>query len=102
MLKGVPTTETVDGEVVETTIFNLYRLRNKALIKELIMYNPDINVDRVRALGMVMLYREEFMIRYGGSPESAKNIIEADYLGNDEYFTTNYDRKFLDRKKPFN
>ena len=102
LLKGVPTTETVDGEVVETTIFNLYRLRNKALIKELIMYNPDINVDRVRALGMVMLYREEFMIRYGGSPESAKNVIEADYLGNDEYFTINYDRKFLDRKKPFN
>lgn len=102
LLKGVPTTETIDGETVETTVFNLYRLRNKALIKELIMYNPDINVDRVRALGMAMLYREEFMIRYGGSPESAKNVIDADYLGNDEYFTINYDRKFLDRKKPFN
>jgi len=102
LLKGVPSVETVDGEEVETTIFNLYRLKNKALIKELIMFNPDINVDRVRALGMVMLYREEFMIRYGGTPETARNVIDADYLGNDDYFTINYDRRFLSNKKPFN
>lgn len=102
LLKGVPSVETVDGEEVETTIFNLYRLKNKALIKELIMFNPDINVDRVRALGMAMLYREEFMIRYGGTPETARNVIDADYLGNDDYFTINYDRRFLNNKKPFN
>jgi len=43
---------------------NLYFIKCRALLKELVLFNPDINVDRVRALGMVMLYREEFMILY--------------------------------------
>ena len=53
-------------KIKQITIPNLYRLRNKALIQELIAFTPEINVDRVRALGMVMLYREEKMILYNG------------------------------------
>jgi hypothetical protein len=44
----------------------LYTLRNRALLKELALYNPIINVDRIRALGMLMLYREEKIILYNG------------------------------------
>lgn len=77
----------------ETTVFNLTRVRNRALIKELMLYNPDINVDRVRALGLLMLYREQFMVTYNGDPSSSKNVIESDYLGNDDYFTRNYDNR---------
>lgn len=91
LLKPVTIQSSEDGE--ETTVFNLTRIRNRALIKELMLYNPDINVDRVRALGLLMLYREQFMVTYNGDPSSSKNIVESDYLGNDDYFTRNYDNR---------
>ena len=82
-----------EGNEIEKTASNLYKIRNIALIKELIAFNPEINVDRVRALGMAMLYREEKMVLYGGNPQSAKQEIESDYLGNDPFFTRNYDER---------
>lgn len=91
LLKPVTIQSGEDGE--ETTVFNLARIRNRALIKELMLYNPDINVDRVRALGLLMLYREQFMVTYNGDPSSSKNVVESDYLGNDDYFTRNYDNR---------
>jgi hypothetical protein len=91
LLKPVTIQSSEDGK--ETTVFNLTRIRNRALIKELMLYNPDINVDRVRALGLLMLYREQFMVTYNGDPSSSKNVVESDYLGNDDYFTRNYDNR---------
>lgn len=91
LLKPVIIQSSEDGE--ETTVFNLTRIRNRALIKELMLYNPDINVDRIRALGLLMLYREQFMVTYNGDPSSSKNVVESDYLGNDDYFTRNYDNR---------
>lgn len=91
LLKPVTIQSGEDGE--ETTVFNLTRIRNRALIKELMLYNPDINVDRVRALGLLMLYREQFMVTYNGDPSASKNVVESDYLGNDDYFTRNYDNR---------
>ena len=91
LLKPVTIQSSEDEE--ETTVFNLTRIRNRALIKELMLYNPDINVDRVRALGLLMLYREQFMVTYNGDPSSSKNVVESDYLGNDDYFTRNYDNR---------
>lgn len=91
LLKPITIQSGENGE--ETTVFNLTRIRNRALIKELMLYNPDINVDRVRALGLLMLYREQFMVTYNGDPSSSKNIVESDYLGNDDYFTRNYDNR---------
>lgn len=94
LIKPVPVIETDEnGEVHERNVSNLYRIKSIALIRELIAFNPEINVDRVRALGMAMLYREEKMILYGGNPQSARQEVEADYLGNDPYFTRNYDEK---------
>lgn len=75
-----------EGEEIETTVPNLYRIRNRALLEELIAFNPEINVDRVRALGMVMLYREEKMILYQGNPSSESSKVSKDYLGNDPFF----------------
>ena len=76
---------------VEVQEFNLYNLRNRALIKELIQYNNDGNFDRVRALGMVMLYRQQYLILYGGDvKEGVESYDEEDYLGNDPFFTNNY------------
>lgn len=83
----------INGEEQEVTEFNLYSIRNRALLKELILFNPDINVDRVRALGMLMLYRQEKMILYQGDVEKSKKPANASYLGNDSFFTRNYEGK---------
>ena len=74
------------GEEVETTVQNLFRIRNRALLEELIAFNPEINVDRIRALGMVMLYREEKMVLYQGTPSRDTEEVPKDYLGNDPFF----------------
>lgn len=90
LMKPVPIIQNVDGEDVEVTAYNLNFLRNRALIEELIAFNPEINVDRIRALGMVMLYREDKMVLYQGNPSRDSGEVPKDYLGNDKFFTENY------------
>lgn len=90
LMKPVTIIQNVDGEDVEVTVYNLNFLRNRALIEELIAFNPEINVDRIRALGMVMLYREEKMVLYQGNPSRDSEEVPKDYLGNDKFFTENY------------
>ena len=90
LMKPVTIIQNVDGEDVEVTVYNLNFLRNRALIEELIAFNPEINVDRIRALGMVMLYREEKMVLYQGNPSRDSQEVPKDYLGNDKFFTENY------------
>lgn len=91
LLKPVPVIIEEEGEVKETTVPNLYRIKNRALLEELINYTPEINVDRIRALGMVMLYREEKMILYQGNPSADREEkADASYLGNDPFFTRNF------------
>lgn len=77
-----------DDNEVEVTLNNCAFLRNRALIKEMIAYNPDINVDRIRAIGMLMLLREDRII-YGGGKIN-KRQTDDKYLGNDKYFINNY------------
>jgi hypothetical protein len=67
LLKPINIDAVVDDETVVKSIPNLFTIKNRALLKELIAFNPEINVDRVRALGMVMLYREELLIRGKGT-----------------------------------
>lgn len=81
-----------EGEEVETTVQNLFRIRNRALLEELIAFNPEINVDRIRALGMVMLYREEKMVLYQGNPSRDTEEIPKDYLGNDPFFQQDFSK----------
>ena len=47
------------GETVTMTIPNLRRIRSIGYIKECIAWNPDINTDRVSAMDMVMILRED-------------------------------------------
>ena len=95
LIKPVPIINQIDGEEIEQTIPNLYFIKNRALLKELVAYNPFVNVDRVRALGMLMLYRQEKIILYQG--DMNKTIDEDRYKDaaeNDEFFTENYDARF--------
>lgn len=91
LLQPVPTIIKEDGEDKEVNIPRLYSLRNRALLEELISYTPELNVDRIRALGMVMLYRQEKVILYRDNL-NAKSQEEASssYLGNDSFFQRNY------------
>lgn len=91
LLKPVTVIQTVDGEEQEVMIPNLYTLRNRALIKELIMYNSEGNFDRISAMGMLMLLREDRMIIYKGEVSKEKEEkARSGYLGNDNYFERNY------------
>ena len=102
-----PVTITVkndDGTEEQKDVPNLYTLRNRAFIQELIAFNPEINVDRVRAFGMAMLYREEKVILYNGNiGRNRLNKARAGYLGNDPFFKKNYDdkiTKYIERGIP--
>ena len=98
LLKPQPTITVNDGgEETETTIPTLYSIRNRALLDELTNFSPEINVDRIRALGMVMLAREEKVILYQGDMSKAKQTEMGDELARDEFFTKNYDQRFLSK-----
>lgn len=98
------TVKNADGTEEQKDVPNLYTLRNRAFIQELIAFNPEINVDRVRAFGMVMLYREEKVILYNGNiGRNRLNKARAGYLGNDPFFKKNYDdkiTKYIERGMP--
>lgn len=91
LLKPVSTIVEEDGEEREVLVSNLYFIRGRALLEELIAFDPVRNFDRIRALGMLMIYREEKMILYGGrlNAEDAEKVDKS-YLGNDDYFSRNY------------
>lgn len=74
---------------------SLYLLKTRALIEEAIQFTPEINVDRIRALGMVMLYREEYIILYGNNlNKESREKVKKDDPSNDAFFTRNYDFRF--------
>ena len=84
-----------DGEIIEESVPMLYSIRNRALLEELITYTPELNVDRIRAMGMVMLYRQEKIILYQGNPSADReDEADANYLGNDDFFKKNFDKRF--------
>ena len=100
LLKPVPTIIKEDGEDKEITVSNLFFIRNRALLKELVLFNPDINVDRIRALGMLMLYREEKMILYQGNiTADREEQANKNYLGNDPFFENNFREGRIKNKK---
>ena len=83
-----------EGNDIEVQQANLYRLKNRALIKELILWNPDINVDRIMAMVQLVLYREEKMILYGGNMSSSGQDSGSE-LADDPFFKQNYDARYI-------
>lgn len=75
----------------------LYKVKNRAFLKECILYTPHINVDRIRSFGLLMLYRQQFVILYEGDIAGHQRDNREDdpeYAGNDEFFKKNYTDKF--------
>lgn len=95
LLSPVPIMQTIDGEEKEVLVPRLFTVRNRALLKELINYNSEGNFDRISAMGMVMLLREDRMIRYQGDVSKEKQEkANSSYDGNDPFFKRNYDSRF--------
>lgn len=95
LLSPVPIMQTIDGEEKEVLVPRLFTVRNRALLKELINYNSEGNFDRISAMGMLMLLREDRMIRYQGDVSKEKQEkVNSSYDGNDPFFKRNYDSRF--------
>ena len=90
LLKPRTIIQKIDNENKEVTVPTLYTIKNRALLKELILFNPDINVDRIMALIQVMLFREQLLVTYQNEIGEDTQIPSESYLGNDEFFKENY------------
>lgn len=91
LLSPVPVIQTIDGESKEVMVPRLFTVRNRALLKELISYNPEGNFDRISAMGMLMLLREDKMIKYQGNVgRDRQENAENSYDGEDPFFKRNY------------
>ena len=84
-----------NNEEIEIKVPNLHFIKNRALLKELSLFNPDINVDRIMSLVQLMIFREQKMITYQGNIKRDTSKIEKDYAGNDEFFTRNFDARHI-------
>ena len=80
-----------NGEEKEVTRHNLDFIKNKALLIELSQWNPVGNFDRVSALGMLMLIREDKLRLMGGSYNGNEDSWnDPDDILNDEYWNNNF------------
>lgn len=94
LLRPTVVVQEVDGEPTEVTIPALFNLRSRAFIKELINFNNEGNFDRISAMGMLMLLREDKMITYQGNiSKERQEKASKSYLGNDPFFSRNYRSK---------
>lgn len=78
------------GEIHIEEIPQLYDIRNRALLQELVSYAPEKNTDRVSALFQVMFYREQFIILYGESPEDESHLPKD--AADDDFFNKDWER----------
>lgn len=89
LLKPITEVTEIEGKEVETKVPNLSKLRQRALIKELIQWNTEGNFDRVSSLGMLMLLREDRLVLYGGDKDKMqKQNVKT--LADDPFFEENY------------
>ena len=93
LLKPVTVSREEEGQIITSTVPNLFFIKDRALLLELSKYNPDGNFDRIMSLCQLMIYREEKMILYQGDMTKA-NRKPSTYLGNDPFFKRNYDERF--------
>lgn len=80
-----------DNNNTEVKIPNLYRIKNRALLKELVLWNPQGNFDRVMSLVQLMLYREEKMVLYHGDLKHTEEVGSG--MEKDDYWDKNYPGK---------
>ena len=91
LLRPITMLKKYQDEEEEIIVPRLFTLRTRALIEELIGYNDVGNFDRVSSMMMLMLLREDRMVRYNGNLlASREEDGDKNYLGNDPFFERNY------------
>lgn len=99
LLQPVTMTQNYQDDETEVTVSKLFTMKSRALIEELIGYNELGNFDRVSAMMMLMLLREDKMIMYNGNLLSSRSDdTGAGYLGNDPFFKINYKNSHINNK----
>lgn len=76
----------------KTGLLNLHKIRSIGYLKEAIAWNEDINTDRVSAMGMLMILREEYK-KYKLQVANATMNEKVKSLSNDDFFKLNYDMR---------
>lgn len=79
------------GETISVSIPNLRRIRSIGYIKECIAWNPDINTDRVSAMDMVMILREDRK-RYTNKFEESRTENADTFFHDDPFLDKNWQR----------
>lgn len=99
LLKTNPKTiKDENGEEHIEQVPNVYDIRNRAFLQELIGYGPAANTDRISAMAQVMLYREHFMVLYGGSPAAGEE--KSDDPADDPFFNKDWERLLAKMNHP--
>lgn len=76
-----------DGTEEEVTIPNVMTWWQRALLEEARQWNPDGNFDRISAMIILMLYRQQIIVDYGGIPdESTFKKVNTNNKANDPFF----------------
>ncbi|MDR0890621.1 MAG: hypothetical protein LBM05_00625 [Endomicrobium sp.] len=80
----------INSEQIEerTTKLNLFHIKSRALLKEAISWNIHGNFDRVSALGMLMIYRQELMAKFAGNIQ--QNLQSSTKKKVDDCFSRSY------------
>lgn len=82
-----------NGQKVPREVPNAFAIRSYPLLQELAGYDPGKNTDRVSALAQVMLYREQFIVLYGGSPSAGDD--DGDDPAASEFFDHDWKRHLM-------
>ena len=99
LLSPVAVVQTIDGEQRESVIPRLYTLKSRALIQEAIQWESMGNYDRISAIGSLMLLREYMVMQYQGNfDETRISSSDKQYLGNDKFFSENYDKRISNNR----
>lgn len=101
LLKPVTVTIEENNELIDILIPKLKHIKSRAYLQELSQWNPDGNFDRHDAMLMLMLLREDKLRMFGeNTASSVLNSRESNYLGNDDFFNRNYDKKMRKYREP--
>ncbi len=101
LLKPVTITIEENNELSDVLIPKLKQIKSRAYLQELSQWNPDGNFDRHDAILMLMLLREDKLRMFGeNTASSVLNSRESNYLGNDSFFSRNYDKKMIKYREP--
>ena len=82
----------IDGNGEEVIVLQMRRIRSLGYLEEIIEYNPDGNFDRISAMDMVMILRQERLSNGVIKDEKGENV----YIEQDEFIKENYSDDYED------